>query len=76
MLRVGDTLVPFIIMFDRAHPANIAGDLIEWLVYMTIRNLSLKIRQMLPTPTIIMVTLLPILIKIRNISQKRLDEER
>ena len=60
MLRVGDTLVPFIPMSDGTHLSNVPGDKTQWPVYMTIGNLSLKIRQMTLTHSIVMVTLLPI----------------
>jgi len=75
-LRVGDTLVPLIFMSDGTHLSNFAGHKKEWPVYMTIGNLSSKIRQMPSTHTVVMVALLPIPIKNRNISQKRLDEQR
>jgi len=74
-LRVGDTLVPLIFMSDGPHLANFAGDQKEWPVYMTIGNLSLKLRQMPSTHSNIMVALQPIPIKNHNISQKRLDEQ-
>jgi hypothetical protein len=45
-LRVGDTVVPVIFMSDITHLSNFAGDKKEWSVYMTIGNLSSKIRQM------------------------------
>jgi len=76
MLRVGDTLVPLIFMSDGTHLSNFAGDKKEWPVYMTIGNLSSKIRQTPSTHSVIMVALLPIPIKNRNIPQKRLDEQR
>ena len=76
MLRVGDTLVPVIFMSDGTHLSNFAGDKKEWPVYMTIGNLSSKIRQMPSTHSVVMVALLPIPIKNRNIPQKRLDEQR
>jgi len=63
-------------MFDGTHLSNWAGAITEWPGYMTIGNLSSKIR---PTPTthsVVMVALLPIPIKNRNIPQKRLDEQR
>jgi len=75
MLRVGDTLVPLIFMSDRTRLSNFAGDKKQWPVYMTIGNLSLRIRQTPSTHSVIMVTLLPIPIKNRNIPQKRLDEQ-
>jgi len=43
---------------------------------MTIGNLFSKIRQMPSTHTVVMVALLPIPIKNRNIPEKRLDEQR
>jgi len=75
-LRLGDTLVPLIFMSDTTHLSNFAGDKKEWPVYMTIGNLSSKIHQMPSTYTVVMVALLPIPIKNRNIPQKQLDEQR
>jgi len=75
-LRPGDTVVALIFMSDGTHLLNFAGDKKEWPVYMTIGNLSLKIRQMPSMHTIVMVALLPIPIKNRNIPPKRLDEPR
>jgi len=76
MLRVGDTLVPLIFMSNGTHLSNFAGDMKEWLVYMTIGNLSSKIRQKPATHSVVMVALLPIPIKNRNVPQKRVDELR
>jgi len=73
---VGDTLVPLIFMSDGTHLSNFAGDKKVWPVYMTISNRSSKLRQMPSTHSVVMVTLLPILIKNRNIPQKQLDEQR
>jgi hypothetical protein len=73
---VGDTLVPLIFMSDGTHLSNFVGDKIEWPVYMTIANLSSKIRQTPSMHSVVMVALLPIPIKNRNIPQKRLDEQR
>jgi hypothetical protein len=75
-LRLGDTLVPLIFMSNGTHLSNFAGDKKELPVYMTIGNLSLKIRQMLSAHTVIIVALLPIAITTRNIPQKWLDEQR
>jgi len=75
MLRVGDELVPLIFMSDGTHLSNFVGDKKEWPVYMTIGILSSKLRQMPSTHSIIMVALLPILIKNRNIPHQRLDEQ-
>jgi hypothetical protein len=63
-------------MSDGTHLSNFAGHKKEWPVYMTIGNLSSKIHQMLSTHSVVMVALLPIPIKNRNIPQKRLDEQR
>jgi hypothetical protein len=63
-------------MSDGTHLSNFAGNKKEWPVYMTIGNPSSKIRQMPSTHSIVMVTLLPIPIKNRDIPQKRLDEQR
>jgi hypothetical protein len=76
MLRVGDTLDPLIFMSDGKHFSNFAGDKTQWPVYMTIGNLSSKIRQTPSTHSVVMVALLPIAIKNRNIPQKWLDEQR
>jgi len=75
-LRVGDTRVPLIIMSNGTHLSTFAGDKQEWPVYMTIGNLSSKIRQTPSTLSVVMVALLPIPIKNRNSSQKRLDLQR
>jgi len=63
-------------MSNGTHLSNFAGDKKEWPVYMTIGNLSSTIRQMPSIHTIVMVALLPIAIKDRNIPQKRLDKQR
>jgi hypothetical protein len=75
-LRVGDTLVPLIFMSNGIHLSNFAVDKKDWPVYMTIGNLSSKIRQMASAHTVGMVALMPIPIKNRNSPQKRLDEHR
>jgi len=76
MLIVCDALVPLMLMSDGTHLSNFAGDMKQWPVYMTIGNLSSKIRQMPSTHSIIMVTLLPIPIKNRNNPQKGQDVQR
>jgi len=75
-LRVGDTLVPLIFMSDGTHLRNFPGDKQDWHLYMTIGDLSSKIHQMPSTHSIIMVALLPIPIKNRNIPEMRLHEQR
>jgi hypothetical protein len=61
---------------DGTHLSNVAGDKKEWPVYMTIGNLSSKIRQMPSTHSVVIVALLPIPIKNRDIPQKPVDEQR
>ena len=75
MLRVGDTLVPLIIMSEGTHLLNFARDKAEWPVYMAISNLSSKFHQMPSTHSIVLVPHLLIPIKNRNIPQKRLNEQ-
>ena len=60
---MGDTLVPFIFKSNGTHLSNFAGDKKEWPVYMTIGNLSSKIRQTSSMHSVVMVTLLLIPIK-------------
>jgi len=63
-------------MSDGTHLSNFASDKNQWPVYMTIGNLSSKMRQMPSMRTVVMVPPLPIPIKNHNILQKRLDEQR
>jgi hypothetical protein len=63
-------------MFNGTHLSNFAGDKKEWPVYMTFGNLSSKIRQTPSTHSIVMVTLLQVPIKNRNLPQKSLDAQR
>jgi len=63
-------------MSDGTHLSNFAGDKKQWPLYMTIRNVSSKISQMASLHRLVMVALVLITIKIRNIPQKRLDEQR
>jgi len=74
--RLRDTLVPLIIMSDGTHLSNFAGNKKEWPVYLTTGNVSSKIRRTPSTHTVVMVALLPMPVKDRNIAQKRLDEQR
>jgi hypothetical protein len=60
-------------MSNGTHLSNVPGDKKEWPVYITIGNLSSKICQMPSAHTVVMVALLPIPIKNRNIHLKRLD---
>jgi len=63
-------------MSDGTHLSNFAGNKKERPVYMTISNLSSKIPQMPSMHRVVMVALLPIPIKNRNIPHKWLDEQR
>jgi len=63
-------------MSDGTHLSNFAGDKREWPVYMRIGNICSKISQMTSTHAVVMVALLPIPIKNRNIPEKWLDEHR
>ena len=74
-LRLGDTLVPLIFMSDGTHLSNFAGDKKEWPVYVTIGNVSSKIRRMPSVHTVVMVALPPRPTKNPKIPQKRLDEQ-
>jgi len=73
---VGDTLVSVIFMSDGTHLSNFGGNKKELPAHITIGNLSLKIRQTPSMHSTIIVALLPIPIKNRNIPQKGLDEQR
>jgi hypothetical protein len=75
MLRLGDTLVPLMIMSDGTDLSRFAGDKTKW-PGMTIGNQSSNICQTPSMCSIVMVALLPIAIKILNITQKRLDKQR
>jgi len=63
-------------MSDKTHLSNFAGNKNLWPLYMTIGNLSSKLRQMSSMHSVVMVALLLILIKNHNIPQKRLNKQR
>jgi len=63
-------------MSHGTHLSNFTGDKKEWPVYMTIANVSSKMRQIPSTHSVVMVAVLPIPVKNRHIPQKRLDEQR
>jgi hypothetical protein len=63
-------------MSEGTHLPNFAGDKQEWLVYITIGNLSSMISQTPSTHYLVMVALLPIPIKNRYIPENRLDDQR
>jgi hypothetical protein len=74
-LRLGDTLLPLILRSDRTHLSDVAGNNNEWLFYMTIGNLTSKIRQLPSTHTVVIVTLMEIPITNIIIPQKQQDEQ-
>jgi hypothetical protein len=76
ILRVGDSLVPWIFMFNRTHLSNLTGDLTKWPVYITIGNASSKICQMPTRHSVRMVSLLLIPIKTSTIHLEWLDQRR
>jgi hypothetical protein len=63
-------------MSDGTHLSNFAGNKKDWPVYMTIGNLSSKLRQMPSTHSIVMVAVLAIPIENRNILWMKLDDQR
>jgi len=70
-LREGDTLVLLIFTSDGTPLPNLAADMIKGPVFITIGNLSSKIRQIPSKLSIRMVAPIQIPIKKRNITQKR-----
>jgi len=62
-------------MSDGMRLSNFARDKKDWPVYMTIVNRSSEIRRMPWTDFVVMVALLRIAVKNREIHQKRLDEQ-
>jgi len=75
-LSVGDTLVRSIFMSDGTFLMNLSRDKTVWPVYITIGNLSSKIREVHSTHSVMMVAHLPIAIQNRNIPPKWVDEQR
>jgi hypothetical protein len=63
----GDTVVPMIFLSDTTHLTNFSGDKKAWPVYMTIGNLSTTIRMAPSYHGILLIALLPIPIKMRDV---------
>jgi hypothetical protein len=63
----GDTVVPMIFLSDATHLTNFSGDKKAWPVYMTIGNLSTTIRMAPSYHGILLIALLPIPIKMRDV---------
>ena len=73
--RLGDTLVPVLLMSDETYCSNSAGIHKEWPVWMTMGNLFSKICQMHCWHCVVLVTLLVIPINTHTIHQERVDEQ-
>jgi hypothetical protein len=55
-------------MSDATHLTNFAGDKKAWPVYMTIGNLSPSVRNRPTTQSVLLVALLPVPIKLRDVA--------
>ena len=75
-LTAGDTLVPLIFMSDATHLTNFCGDKKAWPIYMTIGNLSAKARMKHTMHGVLLVALLPIPVKMRDIPAKKRNAQR
>jgi Plavaka transposase len=71
MLDDGDTVVPIIFMSDATHLTNFSGDKKAWPVYMTIGNLSSSARMAPAMHSVLLIALLPIAVKMRDIPLSR-----
>ncbi|KAF8533694.1 hypothetical protein BDD12DRAFT_759600, partial [Trichophaea hybrida] len=70
-LPISDMLVPIIFMSDATHLTNLSGDKKAWPMYMTIGNLSAAAWMKHTMHSVLMVTLLPIAIKMRDVHLER-----
>jgi len=75
-LPVGDTVVPIIFMSDATHLTNFCGDKKAWPVYMTIGNLSAKARMQHTMHGVLLLALLPIPVKMREVPAKIRNAQR
>ncbi|KAI5852013.1 hypothetical protein BZA05DRAFT_445175 [Tricharina praecox] len=66
-LDAGDTMVPMIFVSDVTHLTNFSGDKKAWTVYMTIGNLPATVRMAPSQHGILLVALLPIPVKMRDV---------
>ena len=76
LLDDGDTVIPIIFMSDATHLTNFSGDKKAWPVYMTIGNLSASTRMATAMHSVLLVALLPIAIKMRDIPLSRYNEQK
>jgi hypothetical protein len=58
-------------MSDATHLTNFAGDSKAWPVYMTIGNLQTAVRNAPSTQSVLLVALLPVPIKLRDIHREK-----
>ena len=75
-LEDGDTVVPMIFFSDATHLTNFSGDKKAWPVYMTIGNLSTTIRMAPSYHGILLIALLPIPIKMRDVPISRYNAQK
>jgi len=75
LLDDGDTVLPIIFRSDTTHLMNFSGDKKAWPVYMTIGNLSASARMATAMHSLLLVMLLPIAIKMRDIPLSRYKEQ-
>jgi len=76
LLDDGDTVISIIFMSDATHLTNFSGDRKAWPVYMTIGNLSALARMGTAIYSLLLVALLPIAIKIRDIPRSRYNKQK
>jgi hypothetical protein len=72
----GDTVVPMIFLSDATHLTNFSSDKTAWPVYMMIGNLSTTIRMAPSYPRILLIALLPIPIKMRDVPISQYDAQK
>ena len=68
--------MPIIFMSDATHLTNFCGDKKAWPIYMTIGNLSAKARMTHTMHGVLLVALLPIPVKMREVPAKKRNAQR
>jgi hypothetical protein len=77
LLDDGNTVIPIIFISDATHLTNFSGAKKAWtLLYMTIGNQSASTYMVMAMYSMLLVALLPIAIKIRNIPISRYNEQK
>ena len=64
-------MVPLILVSDTTHLSKLTGDCKAWLVYMTIGNIHSSIRMAQSKHAIALIALLPIPMRLRDLTQAR-----